>query len=80
MITVANIKNRLVMHNFYSMQSNLPAVKTVIKALPSDGTKRFSLKMPKSNVNLATAGIIVNMVCSASCLRKLNQDLGQRPH
>lgn len=64
------------MHNFYNTQSNLPAVKTVIKALPSDGTKQFSLKMPKNNLSFPTAEIIVNMVCLASCLRELNQDLG----
>lgn len=77
MITVANIKNGLVIHNFYNTQSNLPAVKTVIKALPCDGTKQFSLKMPKNNVSFPTAGVIVNMVCSASCSGELNQDLGQ---
>lgn len=76
MITVANIKNSAVMHNFYNMQSNLPAVKTVIKALPSDGTKQFSVKMPKNNISFLTAGFIVNMVCIASCLRELNQDQG----
>lgn len=64
------------MHNFYNMQSNLPAVKTVIKALPSDWIKQFSLKMPKNNISFPTAGVIVNMVCLASCFRKLNQDLG----
>lgn len=76
MITVANIKKSAVMHNFYNTQSNLPAVKTVIKALPSDGTKQFSVKMPKNNRTFLTAGFIVNMVCLGSCLREFNQDLG----
>lgn len=43
MITVANIKKSAVMHDSYNTQSNLPAVKTVIEALPSDGTKQFSV-------------------------------------
>lgn len=76
MITVANIKNSAVMHNFYNTQSNLPAVKTVIKALPSDGTKQFAVKTSKNNISFLTAGFIVYMVCLASCLRELNQDLG----
>lgn len=76
MITVANIKNSAVMHNFYNTQSNLPAVKTVIKALPSDGTKQFAVRTSKNNISFLTAGFIVYMVCLASCLRELNQDLG----
>lgn len=64
------------MHNSYNMQSNLPAVKTVIEALPSDGTKQFSVQMPKNNITFLTAGFIVNMVCLASCVRELHQDLG----
>lgn len=76
MITVANIKNSAVMHNFYNTQSNLPAVKTVIKALPSDGTKQFAVRTSKNNISFLTAGFIVYMVCLASCLRDLNQDLG----
>ena len=54
----------------------MPAVKTVIKALPSDGTKQFSVKIPKNNVSFLTAGFILNIVCLASCLRELNQDPG----
>lgn len=64
------------MHNFYNTQSNLPAVKTVIKALPSDGTKQFAVRTSKNNISFLTAGFIVYMVCLASCLRELNQDLG----
>lgn len=64
------------MHNFYNTQSNLPAVKTVIKALPSDGTKQFAVKTPKNSISFLTAGFIVNLVCLASCLRELNQDRG----
>lgn len=62
MITVANMKNIAVRHNFYNMQSNLPAVKTVIKPLPSDRTKQFSVKMLKNNVSFPRAGFIANMV------------------
>lgn len=57
------------MHNFYNIQSNLAVVKTVIKALPSDGTKQFPVKMPKNNISFLTSRFIVNMVCIVSCLR-----------
>lgn len=72
MITVANIKNSVAIHNFYNRQSNLPAVKTVIRALPSDVTKQFAVKMPHNSVSFLTAGFIVAMVCLPSCLRELN--------
>lgn len=32
--------------------------------------------MPKNNITFLTAGFIVNMVCLASRMRELNQDLG----
>lgn len=78
MITAANIKNSAVMHNFYNTQSNLPAVETVIKALLSDGTKQFSVKIPKNNISFLAAAFIVNVVCLAYCFRELNQDLGDK--